>query len=74
VRPAFEYPFIEAGREVLVGIIPAWNRRSLTMAKRLGLRETHRIRDGFDRGVDLVVLEIRKNECRWLDRGERKAA
>lgn len=66
VRPAFEYPFSQAGKSVILGIIPAGNARSIHLARRLGLRETHRVRDGWARGEDLVVLEMRREECRWL--------
>lgn len=73
VRPAFGYPFRQAGKSVIVGVIPAGNARSIHLAKRLGLRETYRIRDGWAPGEDLVVLEMRREECRWLS-DERKAA
>lgn len=72
VRPAFEYPFQQAGRRVIIGLIPAGNARSVHLAKRLGLRETYRVRDGWALGEDLVVLEMRREECRWLQ--QRKAA
>ena len=38
VRPAFEYPFRQAGKSVIMGVIPAGNARSVHLAKRLGLR------------------------------------
>src|SRR5574343_1668250 len=66
VKPAFEYPFRQAGKSVIVGFIPAGNARSVHLAKRLGLRETYRVRDGWANGEDVVVLEMRRDECRWL--------
>ncbi len=63
---AFEYPFIRGGRGVLLGLISADNTRSVRMTRRLGFRETHRIRDGHARGVDVIVFELRREECRWL--------
>ena len=66
LRPAFEYPFEEAGRGLVLGIIPAGNARSCALARRLGFREAYRVRDGWAVGEDLVVHELRREECRWL--------
>lgn len=65
---ALDYAFLQLNKSVLVGTIPAANRRSIRFAKHVGLRETYRIRDGWAPGEDLVVLEMRKEQ--WL----RKAA
>ena len=67
LRPAFTYPFLEAGRSLLIGIIAADNPRSLNMVRRLGFRETYRVVDGWSVGVDLIVHEMRRHECRWLE-------
>lgn len=69
----FRYPFEQVGIGVILGVIPAYNQKSLTMAKRLGLVETYRVPNGWDTGVDLVLLELAKENCRWLS-GSRKAA
>lgn len=62
----FEYPFLEAGKGLLLGIIPASNERSRKMAVRLGFRETYHVQDGWAVGQDMVVHEMRRTECRWL--------
>lgn len=67
LRPAFTYPFLEVGRSLLIGIIAADNPRSLNMVRRLGFRETYRVVDGWSVGVDLIVHEMRRHECRWLE-------
>lgn len=64
--PAFAYPFLEAGKSVILAIIPASNARSVKLARRFGFRETYRVRDGWAVGEDLVLLEMRREECRWL--------
>lgn len=68
----FAYPFQECGKGLLLAFIPASNRASLWTAKRLGMRETHRVRDGWATGEDLVELELRREDCRHLS--PRKAA
>lgn len=61
---AFRYAFAAVG--VLVAMIRANNRRSIRLARHLGFTEQHRIRDGWQVGEDLLVLEMRRAECRWL--------
>lgn len=75
VRPAFHYPFEEAQRRLLIGLVAANNPKSLRMTQHLGFRRTHTFREGFREGVDLVVFEMTREECRWLSSTEnRKAA
>lgn len=62
----FEYPFVEAGKGLLLGVIPEGNKRSWGMARRLGFREAYRVKDGWATGEDLIVHEMRRDECRWL--------
>ena len=61
---AFRYAFGAVG--VLVAVIRAGNAKSVRLAKHLGFTERHRIRDGWKEGEDLIVLEMRREECRWL--------
>lgn len=74
LAPAFNFPFVWAGRKVLVGIVSAFNERSVRMTRHLGFKEAHRIRDGWAEGVDLIVFEMRREECRYLFPSKRKAA
>lgn len=65
---AFDYAFRQLGKLVLVGTIPAENEKSLRFARRAGLKETYRIRDGWAPGVAMVVLEMRQEQ--WLSQRE----
>lgn len=62
----FEYPFLEGGRRVIMGAIRASNTRSLKMAMHLGFEESSRIPHGFAEGDDLVIIYMRREQCRWL--------
>lgn len=70
---AFSYPFLDAGLRVAYGLVATSNARSMRLAKRLGFHEAHRIKDGFGRGVDLAVMEMHRDSCRWIA-GQRKVA
>lgn len=52
--------------EVLLGVVYGDNAKSQRFARKLGFKETHRVKDGAAKGVDLVLFEMRKNECRYL--------
>lgn len=67
LRPGFDYVFRQARRSVLLGVIPSSNTRSCAMARAAGLREVYRVKDGWAVGDDLVVHEMRRDECRWLE-------
>jgi hypothetical protein len=67
LHPSFEYPFIEGGRSLVLGL-RASNHIALNNARVLGFRETYRIKDGWATGEDMVLFEMRKDECRWLRR------
>lgn len=66
LRPAFAYPFLECGKGVLLGIIQDSNGKSWHMAERLGFSLHSRIRDGWARGEDLRIYQMRREHCRWL--------
>lgn len=74
LRPAFGIPFLECK----LGIVLAWvlgtNERSLHLVRHLGFKETHRIRDGWEKGVDLVLFEMRRENCKWIPQEARRVA
>ena len=71
LRPAFGLVFDPEPRGCAKTLINATvlgdNAKSLRLVKHLGFRETHRVRDGWDRGIDIVLFEMRRQDCRWVD-------
>ena len=66
VRFAFGYAFLQLGCEKVFGLVPSTNEAALDIDRRVGFREITRIEGVFADG-DLVVLEMRRSECRWLE-------
>ena len=66
--PAFDYLFNQAGKQVAIGLIPAHNAKALRFSQTVGFRELARVRDGWAEGDDVVLLELRKDDCRFLRR------
>ena len=62
----FGYIFNTCDKGVVIGITPANNGRALRFNKRVGLVEIYRIKDGYKVGIDYVVQELRKENCKYL--------
>jgi hypothetical protein len=58
----------------MIGLTPSNNTKSLKFNKKLGFVEVFRIEDGFDEGVDYVIQELRKENCRWINERCSRAA
>jgi hypothetical protein len=62
----FSYAFITCGKKLIFSVTPSDCAGSLAISSWLGFKETSRIKDGWDEGVDMVIKQIRYDECRWL--------
>lgn len=71
IHEIFAYPFVTCDRGVLIATTPADQEASLAVSKALGFNEILRVKDGWKVGIDMIVKEMRRENCQWL---ERKAA
>ena len=62
----FKYVFDTCNRNLIIGVTPADNPKAIKFIKHIGFEEIFRIRDGYREGVDYVVTEIRKENCRYI--------
>lgn len=53
-------------RRYIFGLIPANNERAHKFDLKMGFREVARIPDGFNEGVDYIVVRLAKEDNRWL--------
>lgn len=74
LAPAFRIPFVEFGRGLVQVIVLSTNAKSLRLVKHVGFKETHRVRDGWAVGADLVMFEMRRKDCRWLSENTKQEA
>lgn len=63
----FEYPFVEQNKMLAFAVTPCDNTASIALARFLGFREVYRIRDGWKPGTDMVIQELRRENCRFLE-------
>lgn len=67
------YLFVQRDRTRIFGLVPSTNRKALKLDTHIGFTEVTRIPNALAEGIDYVVLELRREDCRWLDQ-ERKVA
>lgn len=67
IRAVFKYLFIDVGVIQVFGPVDSRDERLLRMARYLDFEELHRVKDGWEDGVDLVMMSLRKENCRWLE-------
>jgi hypothetical protein len=61
----FHYPFVRLGCEKVLGFTPSTLGDAIAFNKKIGFIEEYRIEDACP-GGDLVVLSMRRADCRWL--------
>jgi hypothetical protein len=64
--PGFGVPFKELGLGVVIAKVLSTNDKSLRLVKHLGFREVCRGKDWVRPGIDMVIHEMRREECRWV--------
>lgn len=62
----FKYGFVQCSKGKLFTVTPAIATESLRVSDALGFREVYRQIDGWDIGVDMIVKEMTRQECRYL--------
>ena len=60
------YAFNVCGRTHMFGLVPSNNPRALKLNKHIGWCEVTTIPDGICTGVDVVVMRLNKEDCRWI--------
>ena len=67
----FEYAFNTCGKGIVLGVTAADNLKALKFIKNIGLTEIFRIPDGYKHGVDFILTQLRKEDCRWINQNPR---
>ena len=62
-----DYVFNTGNRSIILGAIAANNVRAIKTVEHLGFTETCRIKDGYAKGVDHVLLQLRKETCDYYE-------
>lgn len=73
IRPAFALPFVELKKAVVIATVLSTNKRSLEFVCHLGFRRVMQCQDWWAPRVDMIWLEMRREECRWIQSARRAA-
>lgn len=66
IQECFNYVFNTCDKGIMLATIPSDNAKSLKLSSHIGLDVVHTIKDGFNKGVDYILMEMRKENCKWL--------
>jgi len=61
-----DYIFNVCGKKKMYGTVPSHNVRALKMDKHIGFTEQARLKDAVSDGIDLIVLELTRENCQHL--------
>ena len=65
----FDYPFNKLKVKVIIAPICKGNFKPLNMCRKLGFEQVADIPYGHPNG-DLIVVTMKRNQCKWLQQGE----
>jgi hypothetical protein len=62
----FNYIFNVGDRQTAIGFVSSENTKALKFDKKIGFKEIARIRDGARKNVDTIILELHRDDCKWI--------
>ena len=63
---AFSYAFEQLEKSMILGVVAASNAKALKLNAHFGFTEIARIKDGYAQGVDQVVLQMKREDCKYI--------
>ncbi len=66
IEAAFDIVFNEVGMKYVYGMVPGDNEKALKLNKHMGFTEKTRLENGWADGVDYIVMELKRENCRYL--------
>lgn len=70
ITELFNYIYVVTERLTAVAMVRSKNTKALKLNKHIGFTEVGRIRDGVRQGEDIVILELHKDDCVWINQKE----
>lgn len=67
LRAAFHYPFVQLELTAVMGVVAANNKRAIRFDGHVGFREVYRVQSGWADGVDLMLLELKREDCKYIE-------
>ena len=65
IQECCDYVFNYQGMEYAYAYVAADNKKSIQICKRMGFKEKTRFDNGYSEGVDFVLFELKKADCKY---------
>lgn len=69
LQECFNYVFNHADKKVMYGMVPGDNAKALAFNKHMGFAEVLRLPEAFKDGVDYVVVQLKREDCKYMPEG-----
>jgi hypothetical protein len=63
---AYTFIFVEKGCKFMYGLVPSNNHKACTLNKHMGFTEKTRMTDAYADGVDFILMELKRENCKFL--------
>ena len=67
---AADYIFNYRNKKVVYGLTPSGNKKAIKFNKKVEFKDVYRIPNGYSDGVDLIIMQLLKEDCTYLPRIE----
>jgi len=66
LETAADFIFNQQDKRVMIAFIAGNNEKALKLNAHIGFEVIHRIPDGYEEGVDYVLMQLTKENCKYL--------
>lgn len=66
IEECFDYAFNHSDKKFIYGFIPGDNEKAIKLNLHMGFTEILRLPEAFRDGVDYVVMELKRENCKYL--------
>ena len=66
----FNYVFNVRGMSRIYGMVPANNEKAIKINTHMGFTVKARLEDAFEVGVDYLIMELKRENCMYLDQAK----
>ena len=66
LETCFDVIFNQTGRKVIYGLVPSDKEQAIKFNEHLRFTEKSRFEDGFADGIDYILYELKKADCKQL--------
>lgn len=66
LQECLDYIFNVCDKKYIYGMVPGNNEKAIKLNKHMGFTEKVRLKEAFADGVDYIVMEMKRENCKYL--------